>query len=197
MSKNYTDVQLTFVAHCIAAGDVDEKSMCRSADLTMPRLKKILAGDIPSHQLAVYESHLERARSRHALARVKHVAELSTMTDDAYTAIRHAVQDFESNAELAFRAAKEILQMGDAPVEAPGTAPANQVNTQINLGMDQKGQTAMDVFIESVKQTTSQMGSRLPPIGTPSPHLSISEAEAVGDTPMEREKLENTEGEAE
>ncbi len=197
MSKNYTDVQLSFVAHCVANGDIDEKQMCLSADLTMPRLKKLLAGEMPSHQLAVYESHLERARSRHALAAVKHVAELSTMTDDAYIAIRHAVQDFQNNAELAFRAAKEILQMGDAPVDAPGMGPGNQVNTQINLSMDQKGQDAMGVFIESVKQTTTQMGSRLPPIGTPSPHLSISEAESVSNTSVAREKPENTEGEAE
>ncbi len=179
MSKKITDTQLCYVAQGVVAG-LDNSLMQASADLTLVRLKRILDGNLSKHEQAVYDTHLARAKSQVALATIRHSAEMTQLIPDAYAAIAHAVQN-KDNPELAYRAARDILKDGKAPLHDSVT-PGQVVNTQNNhYYADKRGQAAMDVFKGSVgKTTTDLMPTPLPPVGAPSKHIHISEAEVVG-----------------
>lgn len=202
MSKLYSDTQLAFIAHAVAGG-LDESAMMESADLSKARLRNLLDRKIPQHQLAVFDTHLARAKSRKALAKIKHVSEMTQMARRAYEVIDDTMgyEQAKANPELASRNAWKVLENADAPVFQQKTAGhTTQVNTQINLQTLAKAQEAFDVTTESVRRTTSEeMLEPLPPIGTPSRHIHISEAESVGASETVAEKAEDTgiEGEPE
>ncbi len=180
MPKKFTDTQLCYVAQGVVAG-LDNSLMQASADLTLPRLKKILDGKLTTHEQAIYETHLARAKSQVALAAIRHSAEMTQLIPDAYEAIQAAVRGRAENPELSYRAARDILKDAKAPLH-DSVVPGTTVNTQNNhYYSDKRGQAAMEVLLGSVDKTTSNlMPTPLPPIGTPSKHIHISEAEVVG-----------------
>ena len=179
MPKKYTDIQLSSIAHGVVAG-LGPNDMAQSADLTVARVNRVISGELPKHELAVYETHLSRAKSRLALARVRHQSEMDTLVQPAYDAISHVVRDFANNPALAVQEAHKILEWA-GHIEPKTTAAPGSINAQFNFqNVEPKGVEAIDTLIESVAKTTSQeMETPLPPIGTPSRHITVSQAETI------------------
>lgn len=181
LPKNFTDIQLQFVAHGIAHG-MEPKEICSSAGLTQHMYDKLLAREtVDEHQLTVYDAYLTRAESRSALVTIRHETHMELLAEPAYEAIAHAVGDFQSNADLAVRTAKWILQQtAGAPLveESAGVTAA----TQVNIYTAEKSAEAVAGFIDSVSKTTTElMATPLPHINDPSKHVHISRAEEVAE----------------
>ncbi len=180
MAKNFTDTQLKYVAHGIASG-MDPEHIQESAGLTKHMYDKLQARtDVDEHQLTIYDAYLARASSRAALVMIRHQTRCEDMVEPSYRAIQHAIEDFQSNADLAVRTAKWLLQQSAGAPLVEETAPANQANTQINFYTQEKSAKVIEGFIDSVAKTTTElMTTPLPHINEPSRHVSVSEAEVV------------------
>ena len=146
----FTDVQLSFVAHGVV-GKLDHSVMRQDADLTQVRLLKIIEGNLPKHELAVYEAHLVRAKQRVALAQVKHRAEMTQLAPKAYTVLGLALDSFEKNPQLAYTAARDVLKDSDAPLHETRRDTPGTPLTQINIGMEAKGAKALDAAAKHSK----------------------------------------------
>lgn len=169
-NRHFTDTELRAVALCEADGR-GQVEMVRLSGLSLVRVKNILAGKMRVAEKALYGVALKQCAERLALAELKHISEMTRLAPKAYLVLDQAVTGFENNPELAYRAARDILRDGKAPIhEAGGTnQQANTiVNAQVNL-MDGKAADAIGGFIESVAATTQQMKT---PLGNVRDHNS-------------------------
>ena len=183
MSKKFTETQLQFVAHGIAQG-LDHSVMRESSGLTQLMLNRLIARDVPKGTLAIYDSYLERAECRVALATVRHIAEMTEMSPLAYTVINESMERESrvKNPELASRNAWKVIHNADAPVkdEKVGMSAGLIANIQVNSYGEEKTNQAIDTLVNSVEITTAQeMTTPLKPVNEPSRHIRTSEAEIV------------------
>lgn len=183
MPKGYSDLQLRYVAHGVA-NDLDPAHVCESAGLTKHMYEKLLGREnVDPHQLSVYDAALSQASARHALVTMRHVGEIERMVPTAYRAIDHVAGDYQNNPQLAFQAAKYILNNSGAPTvneAATQQAAVNTVNTQINMYAAEKVAPLIDDLHASIVKTTEElMTVPLPAVGAPSRHVYISSAETI------------------
>jgi hypothetical protein len=130
-------------------------------------------------QLAIYDSYEQNFLEQVKFGEVRHLQEMQDMTDLAYGAIKHALKDFEHDGNLAVNTAWKVLKNSGVDVHEDRAVAGGEVNTQVNVFGDQKAQKVLDVVSSSIAATTAEMGFRLPPVGAPSKHRRISEAETV------------------
>jgi len=170
--------QLQYIAHGSLAGR-DASTLSAATGLTVANVTRIIERrKMKPDLLAVYDGIERNFRKQIEFGDVRHLQEMQDMTGEAYRAISFALTDRERDPRLAVDTAWKVLRNSGVDVQEEGAAGSVEVNSQVNF-FGEKTQQVLDVVSSSIASTTAEMGFRLPPVGAPSKHRRISEAESV------------------
>jgi len=182
-----TSHQVKYLALGDASGK-DMKLIAKSVDLPVRDVKRVLGGEL----LCVSDRKSFRAIRRASLARrhasdVRHRAKMDALADAAYATIERAVGSFDNFPDLATKTAWQVLNNTGVDVQpvhgaADGGDGGGTVNAQVNfMGGPQAGEAILTVM-KGISAATEGM-TPLDPIGSPSKHIRVSEAEVVSSSP--------------
>ncbi len=190
-----TDSQLQILAVQDVAGKGLE-TMALSTGLTKSRVEGIVNdGRLKGVQLKAFEGFRANARIVRHAADEKFKMEMQEIAPTAIETIGKAAGSFEANPDLATRTSWDVLRNAGMPVvseRGAGGGDMNAVNQINNFFQTPKAQESLTTAFDAIKVATEGMDP-LGPVGGPSKHIRVSEAELVTapklTTPPEAEEV--------